>query len=262
MTLRPRAHWSPWIAVLVATGPLSAQAVVVGSIRSELDGKPIAGAELTIANLLVRERSLADGRFQLNPLPPGEYRLAIRAIGFRSLTTTMVVTGTDTVRVDVSLSQAAVRLPTLNAEAPEAPSAVLRLLREHRDRHLGRFLDRALLAQHEAASFPSVLRAVAGVAVIPVRGAMHAATHRGVTSLDPRQLVPGLPPACYLAVFRDGIRIWAPGMAGGPPDLEKIRPHELQAVEIYRGPSETPLEYSGTGGVCGALVLWSRTGEP
>ena len=36
----------------------------------------------------------------------------------------------------------------------------------------------------------------------------------------------------------------------------------LQAIEMYRGPSELPTQYQATGSACGAILLWSRTGEP
>ena len=43
-----------------------------------------------------------------------------------------------------------------------------------------------------------------------------------------------------------------------PPDIMPIMARELEAVEVYRGPSETPVEYQGTGSGCGVMMLWTR----
>ena len=69
------------------------------------------------------------------------------------------------------------------------------------------------------------------------------------------------PPGCYLSVYLDGIRIWAPG-SKEPPNMDDLQVVAMQAIELYRGPSELPTQYQTTGSACGAILLWSRTGEP
>ena len=63
--------------------------------------------------------------------------------------------------------------------------------------------------------------------------------------------------ACYMSVYVDGLRIWGPGTPD-PPDFEGMRNNQYEGVEIYRGPSELPTQYQGTGAACGAILLWSR----
>ena len=36
-----------------------------------------------------------------------------------------------------------------------------------------------------------------------------------------------------------------------------VQPSEVEAIEVYTGPAETPPEYEATGG-CGAIVIWTR----
>ncbi|MEX1183198.1 MAG: hypothetical protein WEF86_08165 [Gemmatimonadota bacterium] len=38
-----------------------------------------------------------------------------------------------------------------------------------------------------------------------------------------------------------------------------VRPLDLEAIEVYRGPSEMPAEFAR--GTCGAIVLWTRNGS-
>ena len=63
--------------------------------------------------------------------------------------------------------------------------------------------------------------------------------------------------ACYMSVYVDGVRIWAPG-TDDPPDFDRLRNNQYEGVEVYRGPSELPTQYQGTGAACGAILLWSR----
>jgi hypothetical protein len=69
------------------------------------------------------------------------------------------------------------------------------------------------------------------------------------------------PLACYLSIYVDGVRVWAPGQAE-PPNVDQVASIvSLEAIEIYRGPSETPIMYQNTGSACGTVLLWTRTGE-
>lgn len=45
---------------------------------------------------------------------------------------------------------------------------------------------------------------------------------------------------------------------GPVPDIDDFLTDRVEAVEIYRGPSETPAELNATGGLCGAVVIWTR----
>jgi hypothetical protein len=69
-----------------------------------------------------------------------------------------------------------------------------------------------------------------------------------------------LPLACYVAVYLDGVRLWAPGQTN-PPNLDTFSIVSLEAVDVYRGPSEAPIQFQTTGSACGALLLWTRTGD-
>jgi Carboxypeptidase regulatory-like domain len=44
-----------------------------------------------------------------------------------------------------------------------------------------------------------------------------------------------------------------------PPDLNEWPVEEIEGVEVYVGPIETPAEYNLTGSDCGVLLIWTRT---
>jgi hypothetical protein len=65
---------------------------------------------------------------------------------------------------------------------------------------------------------------------------------------------------CYGTVYWDGVRIYKPN--GQPPmplfDLNSIRPDQIEAIEYYSGPAQTPAKYSDLNSACGVLVIHSR----
>jgi hypothetical protein len=67
-----------------------------------------------------------------------------------------------------------------------------------------------------------------------------------------------LPPACYLTIYVDGLRLWTWGQPEIPDLDHLLNVIDIEGIEIYRGPSETPIAYQTTGSACGALLLWTR----
>ncbi|MGQ0641766.1 MAG: hypothetical protein ACT4P6_13540 [Gemmatimonadaceae bacterium] len=60
----------------------------------------------------------------------------------------------------------------------------------------------------------------------------------------------------------DGALVWAPGFGTNePPNIDDYAARDLQAIEVYRGAGELPAELQQTATACGAVVLWTRTGE-
>jgi hypothetical protein len=142
---------------------------------------------------------------------------------------------------------------------------------ERRKTGLGRFITREMLAQREHSVLTDVLRMTPGLSFVrrpdKCGGGFALASGRGgavdpqawmACEIDPRIRFPF---ACYLAIYMDGVRVWVPGQKE-PPKIDDIASIvALEAIEIYRGPSETPIAYQNTGSACGVILLWTRTGE-
>jgi hypothetical protein len=83
-----------------------------------------------------------------------------------------------------------------------------------------------------------------------------AGSRRGETSMVRG---PGRDEYCWMTVFLDGSLLYKSGSSMKVPDLSQDIPiSSLEMVEVYRSAGETPTEYSGAGGTCGVLLLWSR----
>ncbi len=40
-----------------------------------------------------------------------------------------------------------------------------------------------------------------------------------------------------------------------------VRPEEVYAIEVYRTPSQIPIEYGGAESACGVLLIWTIHGR-
>jgi hypothetical protein len=67
-----------------------------------------------------------------------------------------------------------------------------------------------------------------------------------------------MPIACYALVYVDDVLMNGTTEPTEPFDISSIAPEQVEAVEFYSGPAQTPLKYSRMGSNCGVLVIWRR----
>jgi hypothetical protein len=138
------------------------------------------------------------------------------------------------------------------------------MFERHRAEKRGFFLDRKALGARSSSRTSDVLRAAAGTRLIVLRSG--GTTVASTTPPTEGQLATinswnasgaeRYMPACYMQVLLDGVRLWSWG--GQPPiDIDSFSVNSLSAVEVYRSAAETPIEYGGTGALCGTVVLWT-----
>ena len=260
----------------LAWSPAAAQSVLRGIVLTE-GGDPIRDAQVAIGKLQLQTAVGPVGDFSFTTIPSGKFSVLARAIGFEPMVRELRFSGRDTVLAEFRLKASGQRLDSLVVTGAEGSiSPAMRAFEERRAVGLGRFLTSADLRRREHSAVSDLLRMTGGLRLIrrPLAcgGGYALATGRGGESGWQRWMVcegsPEPPPAsrrfprgCYLSVYLDGIRVWAPGNKE-PPNLDDFQLASLQAIEMYRGPSELPTQYQATGSACGAILLWSRTGEP
>ena len=111
----------------VAVGPLSAQSTgsLTGHVRSD-DATPVSGAVVTATradgSIVRRDVSGIDGRFRLGLLPPGDYTLVARRLGFRpSSQAGIAVAAGQSTEIEIVLRDAPTALePVVVGAAPNA----------------------------------------------------------------------------------------------------------------------------------------------
>jgi hypothetical protein len=236
-------------AILVAllllpagAAPLAGQATLTGRTVDDSTRMPIPDVEIVMAGTDRSTKSDANGRFTLASIEPGVGSVMFRRIGFRPVRLRTVVFGVDTLDVQIRLQRTVLELEPIEVSAAAVPPG----MQAFTDRRLagdGAFIDWSVLRESEGRRLSDLLRSVRGVRITMNRNGQAVA-------LSARQ-------RCPMAIWMDGLPLFRPGV-GPPPSVDEFAVMELEAVEAYRGATDTPPELGGTGAQCGTLVLWSR----
>ena len=253
----------------IVPGSVASQTVIRGQVRADSSRTAIPFAQVDLSSVGKTTQASISGVYTLDSVPAGRQRLTARAVGYSPLEVLVDVAANDTLRLDLLLARKVTQLAPLVATAPRPgfTSGRMAEFEERRRKAVGRFLDRAALAALEPAPLSDGLRRMTGVQLIrlpwPCLG-FAAVSGRGTGSGNRTAFRCGakpVPPYCFLSVFVDGLKIWEFGDDRQPPDVSGITTGELEAVEVYRGPSEVPMAFDAVGAECGVIVLWTRTGD-
>ena len=275
------------VSVLIVETPLSAQerrnVVVTGVVVDSALGQPIVGAQVGLPDLNRATVTDSTGDFRIDSVPAGAYRLVVRHVGFRVVEMRITVVSNDIDR-RIILGRSATVLESVFVKAPS--SSGIKSFDENKRVGLGHFLTRADLAKLGAATFSEVLSNISGVGILRGTGdqgwihsrRMTPSSCPPVTSYGPPARPPqavaclqgqgvyvpardehdrGVQPVCYAQVYLDNV-LMNPARPTEPFDVNTLKLEQLEAVEFYAGPSQTPSKYSGLDSRCGVLVLWTR----
>lgn len=194
-------------------------------------------------------RSLADaaGRVRIGEIPPGKHRVEVGALGYAPVKLDIAFAAGATVEGEVALMPAPIALEGIEATAARGRLYLRGLgFYERQKRGLGAFIDRERLEKRQPFFLSDALRGIRGVRIIRTPDGRHVAiASRGSGSI--------LNANCAMPIYLDGGR--APF-----DDLDTFPVRNIEAIEVYRGPAETPPRFSGAGSVCGAIVIWTRIG--
>lgn len=245
-----------------------AQTLVTGSVRG--GGRLLRGAEVRFEPGNIVAHTDTTGTYVLVAPGGGVVRLFVRAVGFYAVGRNMLLVANDTVTSDFALDPVAQQLDSLSVEVTgPAVRGKMAAFEERRRMGVGRFFTRAMLAEREHSTVSDVLRMTPGLRLIRrpsvCGGGFSVGTGRGgvVQGESWMKCGPGrvpIEPACYFAIYLDGSRYWVPG-SREPPDINQFQIHGIQAMEVYRGPAETPIQYQATNMNCGLVMLWTRDGS-
>jgi hypothetical protein len=222
----------------VTGGSLDAQqhGSISGTIRSgsRANLTSVEGARVSLVGTALVASSNSNGEFSFHGLLPGAYTVHASAIGYQPMTAAVEVKASEVARVVFETDAIAVELPEVEVNQPvRGTPDFLRRLASGR----GRYFTRTEIERRNAASVADLIRMVPGLRV-ECRGVVcRVNSVRGGRN-------------CAPAYFMDGIPVHA-------SVVWTTQPRDLEGMEIYAGPSETPPELE-RGATCGAIVLWTR----
>ena len=257
-------------AALIARPVLSQNdASIAGRIVGKATKATVAGAEIELAPGSRRLVSDDSGRFKFDQVPAGNVTLLVRRIGFLPESLYVTVGSREDLDLVIELEQAAQSLDTVTVagKSTPIPRGKLAAFYERKSFGIGRFIDSTILAQQENRQLGELIASrTPGTRLIRARGSGAAwlSTSRGTGSIAPAQLDPfdvrrgANPRACYPEVYVDGAIVYSYGKGMPLFDINQITTNSVAAVEVYIGPSQTPMQFAKVGAVCGVVLIWTK----
>jgi hypothetical protein len=261
---------------LEASSALAARgATFTGVVVFDSTKAPVEGAEVALPELGLSTRTDAKGAFRIVGIAGGEHRVSVRRLGFGAADTRVVFQGSETVERRVVLGRAVV-LEAMTV-SDRANDRSMRGFEENRRMGLGHFMTRQELDKFTGMKLLSALQNLTSFKPVLGRSGAFAyptssrapkflclpltrecAENHGAYWPDGPEAGRGVIVACYALVYLDGVLMNGSKQPTEPFDLSTVAPEQLEAVEWYASPSQTPLQYSRSGSQCGVLVLWTR----
>ena len=245
------------------------QGALAGTVRDSA-GRPVEGAVVRILDVGASARSDARGAWSIAALPEARLRVVVRRLGFAPETSSVVVERGALAHLDVRLSPSAQQLEGVSIEgrAGDVPMKYVDthrfdLFYARRSRGTGIFLTRDDIDRKEQASVLDLLRLSSNASVMQQGSNVRISFPRCPAARDKPpvrarnsagQLLPEplLSETENLVLFVDGMRVRE--AAGRLADLSST---DIEAIEIYRGSTELPIE-AARDHACAAVFVWLR----
>ena len=237
-------------------------AVFAGMVLDDSSRRPIANVELALPALSRTALTNDEGMFRLADIPPGEHQVVLRRIGYSPVDTKVEFTANRTVERRIFLSS----LVALQSVFITAERSALPDFDANRKRGMGYFLTRADLEKLKGRKLSDVIARAPGAQVSPgAANQVFIVTSRGARAVSrmarggEADLVTGSRATeCYTQVYVDNILMYA-GRKDEPPfDINTIPTEQVEAIEFYSGPSQTPPKYITLNSACGVVVVHTR----
>jgi hypothetical protein len=219
-------------------------AVLVGQVVSAATGAPIDGAVVSSVGSGFGAITDSTGNFNIPQAYAGTDTIEVRFIGYEPSRTEISLEAGETSRVTLLLSPTVLRVADLTVEVRrDRRSRKLAGFLERRAKGFGMFFSPRDIQNRSPRLTSDLLRGLPGVRVTRIEhGRAQVFVGRGARA--------DCPPAVYLdGVYQSGLQ---------PDDIPR---EDLGAMELYRGATDTPVEFMHTTGrTCGAVVIWTPDG--
>jgi hypothetical protein len=232
-------------------------ATVRGFVTSSGDG--VAGAAITVRGSNITGTSGNDGAFRISGIPAGAIVLDVKRLGYVAEEFHLTLKRNDDRKVNLVLDKVAQALPQVTVT--DIPGTPARLAQSHKyddfyirkATGIGTFITREEIDRQFKATTQELLQAIPGILIRQTGTTWWVQFTRCGRAKVPGTITSG-GPSEPVQVFVDG-----QFASNGTDRLEEINPAEIEAIEIYKGPSQLPAIARGKG--CGAIFIWLRDGS-
>ena len=218
---------------------------VRGRVLEQGTDAPLRGAAVSLASGPDGTRGIGtrvtseSGEFLFQQVRAGLYRVSVTLLGYTDLRDTLRVGTEAEMELILPLSASPIPLEPIVVSAQRRRADPLAGFQNRRRTLGGTFMDRQDIEDRGPLVFTDLLRMVPGARVVPVSNYGHGVLFRG---------------GCAPSIVIDGVRL------SPTRDLDALlQPMDVEALEVYTG-AFLPAEFGPT--PCGAIVVWTRRGEP
>lgn len=254
------------VALLFAGGAVPAAAQTIEGVLMEAQSdRPISLGLIimmtTEGDSITSAVTNSAGRFTVDAEEPGDFYLIASAFGFKETRVGVFELGQGgSMEIEFRVGAEAMPIEGILVELqrPALPHQLITNGFVRRlQRGLGLFVTPYDIEESLAMTTADLFRGMPGVSIRPVAG--NLGSFRG----DMVQMM-SANGYCTPTVYLDGQRL-SPGVVRDNSLGDLVPLNTIDAAEVYRRPSEIPIEYAATGsqsgaefGTCGVLVLWTK----
>jgi len=224
--------------------PRDSLATLSGQVVSAMTGGPLPDARVVLRVAGRGAFTSEAGRFRIADVRPGQDTIRVSLVGFADQQMPLeIVPGRET-RATFLLSETVLRLEDITVEVEgrdDRASGKLRGFWQRREHGMGHYITPEMIEERNPQEPADLLRMVPGVRV--------GATRLGRT---PVEMSRRSGRSCEPTIFLDG-------SINRRFSFDDLNVADLAAIEIYRGPSETPSRFSFSES-CGVILVWTHEG--
>ena len=222
-----------------------------GTVRTST-GAPLRGVEVWIDGTSFRVVTSDAGEFRFDGLPIGRATVKARRAGFKPASRRVTLRPGTATEVLITLAGTPLALEKVVVTTQLDSTVRLREFWERRNRGLGVFITRGEIERRRAQHSSDLFRGVTGIQVITGGGSStKLVTTRRAASPARLRTTPGA--ECPMQYYVDGIFMSAEMFS-----IDELAPDMIEAIEIFRGPSEVPAQFKQTDVDCGLVLIWTR----
>lgn len=225
-----------------------------GRVLDAETGSPVAHAAVELVGTQRGTLTGSDGAFSFPFLEPGDVAFRVTMLGYADAEGRVPVAAGQIVEVEVKLTTRVIALEPITVT-----------------------LVRQQLLLPDMAALDERVRSGWGQFVLEDEIQMRAPRlvtdlldRRGVDVTDDGRRIIMRRTMCPPEVYIDDVKVTGhqsrSPTAGSTADAQReaaeavnsLAPRSIHAIEVYRGPSETPAKYLGTNAACGVILIWTR----
>lgn len=225
---------------------------IFGTVRDVNSSRPIIGAVVRLREDGRTTTTNDRGLFIMRDVDPGLDVMEVEVLGYDLTQEPIQVFGGRSQQLEVLVSREPIEIaPIMVTVRPRSWFSDRVGLEDRIALGFGHFVLREEIELRQPRNLGDVMYGVPGVTVRRSGGgasASYTVQLRGAANM--------LNEICAPMVWLDGVK-WGADFEA----FSSIQAFDIEAVEVYRGASEIPGEFSGGDARCGAIVVWTRRGS-